>query len=133
MGILVEVFLATVLLGAQGGPPTIESVVQALRAHDNERALRLSVELADARPADPRVWTLKGMALEGLGRTTESLEAFERALEIDPNNRGALEGAAELEFRAGSPRALPLLERLVSLDPQDQTSHAMLGALAFKR
>src|SRR5208282_991564 len=34
---------------------------------------------------------------------------------------------------AGSPKALPFLEKLLRLNPQDQTSHAMMAALAFKR
>jgi tetratricopeptide (TPR) repeat protein len=73
------------------------------------------------------------MALEGLGRTADSLGAFEHALQIDPDNVAALEGAAQLEFQAGSPKALPFLEKLLRLNPHNQTAHAMMAALAFKR
>src|SRR5205823_5015853 len=44
-----------------------------------------------------------------------------------------LEGAAELEYNAGSSRAVPLLNRIAKLRPQDRTSHAMLGVLAYKQ
>jgi len=114
-------------------PPTPQSVVQALQSHDNELALRLARELARVHPSDPRAWTLQGIALQGLDRPQESLHAFKHALQIDPNNVAALEAAAQLEFQAGSPEALPFLEKLLSLNPDDQTAHAMTAALAFQR
>jgi tetratricopeptide (TPR) repeat protein len=126
-------FSLAALTPAQTTVPTIDSVVATLRSRDYARALALSQELAGAHPNDPRAWTLEGMALQGLGRTPESLRAFEHALQIDPNNVGALEAAAQLEFQAGSAQALPFLEKLVRLNPQNQTAHAMLGALAFNR
>ncbi|HKM80905.1 MAG TPA: tetratricopeptide repeat protein [Candidatus Acidoferrum sp.] len=107
--------------------------MQALQSHDNELALRLAQELAQAHPTDPRAWTLQGIALQGLGRTQESLRAFKHALQIDPNNVAALEAAAQLEFQAGSPKALPFLEKLLTLNPDDETAHAMTAALAFQR
>ena len=118
---------------AQTTVPTVDSVLAALRSRDYAAALRLSQELARARPSDPRPWTLEGMALQGLGRAAESLGAFEHALQIDPDNLAALEGAAQLEFQAGSPQAQPFLEQLLRLRPQNQTAHAMMAALAFKR
>ena len=117
---------------AQTAVPTVDSVLAALRSRDYAAALRLSQELARANPNDPRSWTLEGMALEGLGRVTESLGAFEHALQIDQDNLAALEGAAQLEFQAGSPQALPSLQKLLRLRPQNQTAHAMMAALAFK-
>jgi tetratricopeptide (TPR) repeat protein len=130
---IVSTFLLAALTSAQTTAPTVESVVSALRSHDHARALSLSQELARAHPTDSRVWMLEGMALQGLGRREESLRAFEHALQIDPNNVGALEAAAQLEFEAGSPKALPFLEKLLRLNPHNQTAHAMMAALAFKR
>jgi tetratricopeptide (TPR) repeat protein len=107
--------------------------VEALQSHDPARALALARDLASAHPTDPRAWTLQGIALKGLDRPQESLSAFEHALQIDPNNVAALEAAAQLEFQAGSPEALPFLEKLLVLNPDDQTSHAMTAALAFRQ
>ena len=125
--------LAALACAQTNPPPTPQSVVQALQSHDNELALRLSQELARARPSDPRVWTLQGLALQALGQTQESLRAFKHALQIDPNNVAALEAAAQLEFQAGSLEALPFLEKLLTLNPDDETAHAMTAALAFQR
>ncbi len=127
-------FWLAALTRAQTSPPsTPQSVVQALQSHDNELALRLAQELARAHPTDPRAWTLEGLALQGLDRPQESLRAFKHALQIDPDNVAALEAAAQLEFQASSPEALPFLEKLLSLNPDDQTTHAMTAALAFQR
>jgi tetratricopeptide (TPR) repeat protein len=114
-------------------PATPQAVVQALQSRDNEEALRLAQELAVARPSDPRAWTLQGIALQRLDRPAESLKAFEHALQIDPSNVAALQSAAQLEFQAGSPEALPYLEKLLEISPDDQTAHAMMASLAFER
>jgi tetratricopeptide (TPR) repeat protein len=127
-------FALAVAIRAQTNPdPTPQSVVQALQSHDYEQALLLAQDLARAHPTDPRSWTLEGIALAGLNRSQESLQAFKHGLQIDPDNVAALEAAAQIEFQAGSPEALPFLEKLLQLNPDDQTAHAMTAALAFKR
>ena len=44
-----------------------------------------------------------------------------------------LKGAAQIEYNAGSDRAVALLNRILKSRPDDPTSHAMLAALAYKR
>lgn len=125
--------LLPVLANSQTNPvPTVQAVVEALRSNDNARALALAEEVARAQPHDARPWTLQGIALQGLSRPEDSLRAFEHALQIDPRNIAALEGAAQLEFQAGNADALPFLEKLLELNPDDQTTHAMMAALAFR-
>jgi len=122
------------LTTAQTNPPaTMQAIVEALQSKDNAKALALAQEVARTHPRDARPWTLQGIALQGLDRPKESLRAFEHALQIEPGNVAALEGAAQLEFRAGNQDALPFLEKLLELNPDDQTVHAMMAALAFKR
>ncbi len=133
IGVFVWLWSASLAQAQTSPPATPQSVVQALQSHDNELALRQAQELVRTRPSDPRAWTLQGIALQSLGRPEESLRAFKHALQIDPNNVAALEAAAQLEFQADSPDALPFLEKLLSLNPDDQTAHAMTAALAFQR
>jgi tetratricopeptide (TPR) repeat protein len=118
---------------SQTNPTAVESTVEALREHDYATALRASETLSSANPRDPQAWTLKGLALMNLGRRQEALGAFHQALAIEPNYVAALEAAAQLDYDAGSPQAEGLLGRLVRLNPQDQTAHAMLGVLAYDR
>ncbi|MGH9350904.1 MAG: tetratricopeptide repeat protein [Terriglobia bacterium] len=118
---------------AQAGPVTVESVIEALRTRNDSRALALCQDLTRSQPRDPRLWTLEGMALEGLGRNEDGLKSLDHALEIDPDYVPALEAAAQIQFHANMPKAQPYLKRLIRLDPRNETAHAMLAALAFKR
>ncbi|MGH9448539.1 MAG: hypothetical protein ACRD3O_22890, partial [Terriglobia bacterium] len=54
---------------AQVNSPTIQPVVAAIRNHDYAQALALSQQFLRAHPADPRGWTLEGIALGNLGRS----------------------------------------------------------------
>src|SRR5438477_948328 len=115
--------------GDSSGTIAIET---ALRAHDFEQALQLAHSRLRELPNDAKLWTLEGIALSKLGRDKEALNAYDRALRISPKYVAALEGAAELEYKAESARARPLLEQLLKLRPDDPTTHAMLGVLAYK-
>ena len=39
----------------------------------------------DLKPTDPNNWISKGYALNSLGKFNESLEAFDKAIELKPN------------------------------------------------
>lgn len=109
---------------------TIES---ALRDHDYQHALQLVQIEVQQSPKNPKLWFLQGIALSGLGHKHEALASYNRSLAISPDYLPALEGAAELEYQAASKRALPLLERVVKLRPDDPTANAMLGVLNYKQ
>lgn len=117
----------------EASAPTISDVTEALHRRDFAKAVELARVVAQSQPQDPRAWTFMGIALSALGRNTESLNAFQKALTIRPDFVPALEGAAQLEYNEGRADARALLERLVRLSPREPTAHAMLGALAFKR
>jgi tetratricopeptide (TPR) repeat protein len=134
---LVTCCLLALLAGAQSDPqaqsPTASEVVQALRAKDFAKGLQLAREHAKSQPEDPRAWTLVGLALSGLGRNAESLSALQKALKLRPDFLPALEAAAQLEYNRRRPDAAAFLERVLRLNPQEPTAHAMLGSLAFRR
>ena len=112
---------------------SISAIQAALQAGDNEQALTLVHTQLQAWPKDVRLWALEGIALTHLGRNREALAAFNKALAISPDYLAALEGAAELEYKAGSGRAVPLLNRILKIRPDEPTTHAMLAALAYKK
>jgi tetratricopeptide (TPR) repeat protein len=112
---------------------SISSIQSALRAGDNDQALTLVRTQLQHSPKDVRLWTLEGIALAHLGRSGEALVAYDRALVISPAYLAALEGAAELEYKAGSDRTLGLLSRILKIRPDDPTTHAMMAALAYKK
>jgi len=124
------------LLAGSGYCQTAESVfasaVQALRKGDSQTAYTLAERLADSNPRDVRAWLVLGTALSALKRNGESLEAFRRALALQPDSRAGLEGAAQAAYALHDPETQKLLERLLATDPHNETAYAMLGALAFR-
>jgi tetratricopeptide (TPR) repeat protein len=128
--LLVSIFPAS----AQNSANTdvMRSIESALRTQNYDQALQLARSHLPQAPKDFRLLTLEGIALSGLGKDREAIVAYDRALTISPDYLAALEGAAQLEYKAGSNRAIPLLNHILKLRPDDPTSHAMLGVLAYK-
>ena len=109
-----------------------QAIQAALRAGDFAQALQLTRSQLQQSPRDAKLWTLQGIAFSGLGKNKEALAAYDKALTISPDYLPALEGAAELEYKAESARAIPRLNRILKQRPNDPTSHAMLAALSYK-
>lgn len=104
---------------------------QAIANRQFTRALRLIDAELRRQPQDPHLWTLRGHVLSVLERRTEALEAYRRAMKFQPSYLPALEGAAEIEYSGGDPRARETLKQIVGLQPANQPAHAMLGELAY--
>lgn len=117
----------------QTGNVDVAAITSALSSHDFERALELLRPALQASPRNAQLWMLQGLAYSGKGDQKPALGSYQTALKISPDYLPALEGAAQLEYEAGRPDAVPLLEHVLRLRPQDATSHAMLAVLAYKR
>jgi tetratricopeptide (TPR) repeat protein len=133
LGLLVV--FACVLPGtfAQTGADPVGSITSALRARDFDGALRLLQPALKQNPRSAQLWTLQGIAFSGGEHEKEALASFRNALKISPEYLPALEGAAQLEYKAESVDAIPLLQHVLKLRPSDPTSHAMLAVLFCKR
>jgi Cytochrome c biogenesis factor len=106
--------------------------VDALAGGRYSDALQALDPLLRSDAGNPKLWAAKGIALRGLGRAAESLDGFERALRISPKMLVALEGAAEMAYQLKSDKALVYLDRILALDPTNQTAHAMSATVAFE-
>jgi len=95
------------------------------------QALALLADLLKADPKDASLWTLRGVALEGLGRTSESLASFDHALLLDRSYLPALEGAAQTAYLHDRPDAMRYVRGVLAVDPSSAVAHAMAGALAY--
>jgi len=118
-------------LGGQTSPAT--SITFALRAGQFDEALELLQPELEKNPKSAQLWTLRGIALSGKGMKKDAAVAFHHSLQISPDYLPALEGAAQIAYESGDKEAIPLLEHVVQLRPDEPTSHAMLGVLLFKR
>jgi tetratricopeptide (TPR) repeat protein len=89
----------------------LRSIESALRAQNYGQAIELVQSQLPHAAKDYRLLTLQGIALSGLGKDRDALTAYHRALAISPDYLAALEGAAQLEYKAGNSRAVPLLHQ----------------------
>jgi tetratricopeptide (TPR) repeat protein len=116
----------------QTAPPNAQSITAALRGKQYKRALELAKQALNAAPGDVQILTLEALAWKGLGQNQNALTAFHQALRIAPNYLAALEGAAQIEYASGSDAAIPILDRLLRLRPDEPTAHAMRAVMAWK-
>lgn len=134
--ILQAIFIVTVCLitaFGQTGGDQIGAISASLRAGEFDHALQLLHPMLQQSPSNPQLWTLQALAYSGAKRKKDALASFQHALKISPDYLPALEGAAQLEYDAGSAEAIPLLHRILLLRPDDPTSHAMLAVLEYSR
>lgn len=127
--LLIVAFFALAIVWADD----VQPIVAAIRNKQYADALELAGHALKVAPNNSQILTLEGLALRGLGRDQDALAAFQKALRADPAYLAALEGAAQIEYAAGRTEAIPLLDRLIKLRPNDETAHAMRGVMAWKQ
>ena len=108
------------------------AITSALRSREFGKALELLGPALQESPKSAQLWTLQGIAYSGESHKKEALASYHHALENSPDYLPALEGAAQLEYENESNAAVPLLQRILKLQPDNPTSHAMLAVLAYK-
>ncbi|MFZ0733359.1 MAG: tetratricopeptide repeat protein [Candidatus Sulfotelmatobacter sp.] len=118
---------------AQIANDRVSEITGSLRSGEFDRALQLIEPALHEFPKNPQLWMLRGLAYSGKGDKKAALSSYQNALKTAPDYLPALEGAAQLEYEAGSPSAIPLLQRVLQLRPNDLTSHAMLAVLAYNK
>jgi tetratricopeptide (TPR) repeat protein len=118
--------------GQEAPPPSIASVETLIRSRQYDKAVESTQEQLRLRPSDFHMWTLQGIALSLEGRTTDAIGAFDNALHLSPEYGPALKGETQLFYTSDDKRAIPLLQRILKLDPNDATAHEMLAILDGK-
>jgi tetratricopeptide (TPR) repeat protein len=118
---------------SQASQNPAETISAALRAHDFDKAVELSKSALKTSPQNAQLWTLQGIAYVNKGDSKDALTAFHQALKISPSDIPALEGAAQIEYQAGNEAAIPLLNHLLELRPDNPTGHAMLAVLEYRK
>ncbi len=123
----------TVLAVVASASDATSRITSALRNHEYAQAVELARQALRQTPDDFAVLTLEGMALSSLGKEHAAMKSFRSALKLRPDYLPALEGAAQLAYKSGSAEAIPLLDRLLSRQPNEQTTHAMRAVLAWEQ
>jgi tetratricopeptide (TPR) repeat protein len=128
---LLLLFLQSGILG-QTPNQSVQSITSDLQNREFGKALESVQSALQASPNNPQLWMLQGLAYSGTGDSKSALASYQHALKISPGYLPALEGAAQIEYEAGSKDAIPLLEQVLKIHPNDVTSHAMIAVLAEK-
>jgi tetratricopeptide (TPR) repeat protein len=132
----VAVLLATILVLsvalAQTAHDQVVAIASALRNGQFEQALELLRPALQQSPGNAELWTMQGVAYAGRGEKKQALSSFRSALKISPDSIPALQGAAQIEYEAGSAAGIPLLHHLLRLRPRDATTNAMLAVLEYQ-
>jgi tetratricopeptide (TPR) repeat protein len=126
-------FLLLPGMQAQTAEEGIGPIATALQKKEFEKALDLVRPALRLSPGNPQLWAMEGTAYSGEGHKKDALASFRHALKISPDYLPALEGAVQIEFDEGSASAIPLLQHLLRLRPNDSTSHGMLAVLEYQQ
>ncbi len=121
LAVILSVSMASAVLAAgstspsRPPPPTgYDLGVKAVKAGDYARALSLLRKVVVANPRDANAWNYIGFSHRKLDRFDQALAAYNKALAIKPDHRGANEYLGELYLQTGDPAKAK--ERLKVLD-----------------
>jgi len=120
-----------------GTPVALDGVPKANSGMNIDQAVdELKAHLAQ-KPDDVQGWMLLGQTYGVMHRSAEARDAYDHALQLEPNNGLALVNWAEAdsllrEDHRIEGRARELLERAVTLDPQNQRGLWLLGISQFQ-
>lgn len=82
-------------------PSIYDQGVQAVEAGEYQRALELLEQVVGAEPENADAWNYIGFSSRKLNRFEQALAAYQKALNIDPEHRGANEYLGELYLQMG--------------------------------
>jgi tetratricopeptide (TPR) repeat protein len=100
-----------------------------LQRGDFAGALALAEQALQRSPHDCRLLTIRGLALKDSGKIAGASDAFAGAASFCPTFLPALKGLAELQYAQHSPETANTLQKILALQPENQTSHAMLAVI----
>jgi tetratricopeptide (TPR) repeat protein len=116
----------------QASPVTHESIESLIRSHQYDQALTQTKAELHAHPADFKLWTVEGILFSIQGKPDDALVAFDKALHLAPTYPAALRGKVQILYQSQDQRAIPLLQQILRVDPQDEIAREMLGTLEQK-
>jgi tetratricopeptide (TPR) repeat protein len=119
-------------LAATAQSPADSSLLAAIGAGHYDEAVKLVDVSLQSRPQDPWLWTMRGMALDGMGSSAASLKSLDKALTLNPKYVPALKAASQFAYQRHNARAPEYLNRLLAIRPDEAAANAMAGVLEFE-
>jgi tetratricopeptide (TPR) repeat protein len=123
-----------VVPGTAQTPSVVATAVAELRGGRAKDAIATIDAALKVDRQDYKLWSLKGIALDQENLPKEALVAYAQALRLVPDYLPALQGSAQISYRLNiTDKAIPLLQRLLVLNPQDVKANAMMGVLDYRQ
>jgi tetratricopeptide (TPR) repeat protein len=110
-----------------------DSIYSALQGGNFKEALNLIRPALAQFPNEAQLWAMQGVAYAGEKNQSAALASFRHAIKLSPDYVPALQGAAQIEYDAGKPDAIPLIKHILRLRPGDPTSYGMLALLEYQQ
>ena len=102
----------------------------ALKRNDFSGAVNYAQQAVKLAPQNPELWFLLGYASRLNEKYSESVDAYNRGLKLEPNSVRGLAGLAQTYARMGQPQqAELLLRRVINSNPKDVNSLQLAGEL----
>lgn len=102
----------------------------ALRRNDFNGALVYAQRAANSAPQDINMWLMYGYAARGAGKLSVAVDAYKRALQLNPKSVDALSGLAQTYVKMGkNAEAKQLLDRVIALNPRRTNDLMVAGEL----
>jgi len=111
---------------------SIQQMALALKAQDANSAEEIGRKLLATHPRDARLLVLYGIALKMNGNFDQAESALQNAVQFAPHSLPAIEALAELEYNAKRKNAESTVRRLLQMQPENQTAHAMLAMTLYR-
>ncbi|NKB45666.1 MAG: tetratricopeptide repeat protein [Alphaproteobacteria bacterium] len=123
------VFSVTAAKAMGSGGSDIEDAELAIEEGDFEAAADLLRTVLEDDPDNADAYNYLAYSQRNMGQTDEAMENYARALELDPEHKGALEYQGELYLKLGNKAGADAnLARLGALCPRGCDEHEVLQA-----
>ncbi|HEU5186535.1 MAG TPA: tetratricopeptide repeat protein [Gemmatimonadaceae bacterium] len=121
-----------VVLGLRGDTKLDE--LAALVETDPSAAISGLRDYLRSRPDDDLAWTIRGHAHREIGERQDAVDAYQRALEINPRRVEALTGLGIVSREEGRyDESLAYYDSALGIDPTDAQTHSSVAVIALKR
>ncbi len=118
----------TAELDQEAFTPALRLIRAHLRSKNYEDALAMSERLVQQAPERANLWVVRGEILHKLGRPNEAMQAFMKAIEVNPENILGYGALIELQESLNDlVAAIEVYERLVELSPDAPGLYYQLG------
>src|SRR5580692_451455 len=105
----------------------------ALQRGDHAQAYDYAQRAAQAAPNDPQLWFLLGYAARLDSKYQQSVDAYNRGLQLSPSSPDGLSGLAQTDILLGhSADAERLLKQVTSSDPRRRDDLVLLGDIYLR-